>query len=584
MKRFFKIFKLPEFYIAVLLLACIAFILLMRVTVENVVFHNKNLVEETSLPILKQLPENSYFRVELDILNPYAENYDLKVIPDDCAENMVINGESLDLSKINGRCDYSKGFILPDSILAPYKVGEKTHYSFTLKNHGGNAGLNLFLIQKSARIKIANCFAIFFFVLLSAMIARRLKFGTGLLFIVFIGVLLRTIFFANIPYTTYSQDVDGHVAYVQYILENKAIPSVDDCWTCYHPPVYYTTAAPSFFISENLDLPGTTGLQVFSLLLSTATLLFGILFFKTFLTGAPLGIASLLFALWPLMILVSPRIGNDQMFYLLHTFCLFSGATYLKEGRGKFLILAVLAAALAIWTKTSAIVTLGTLFLFVVFGYLNNARKFKPTKSEIVSWGLFLLIFIGLGVQKLLGDGGLVGNASGLHSGLIVGNEAFNYLYFDLQSFITHPYTSAWNNEWGRNFFWNYAFKTSLFGEFEILNTELGRSLATFVSVSFLGLLIYAIRGFWKIKFQAIHWILFLHTVAFFAALAYLRIKYPYACSNDFRYIAPVLLSSIPFVSYGICLEGSSLKWKILGTSIFLVFVTSSVLLYMQAI
>ena len=101
--------------------------------------------------------------------------------------------------------------------------------------------------------------------------------------------------------------------------------------------------------------------------------------------------------------------------------------------------------------------------------------------------------------------------------------------------------------------------------------------------MTFLGLLVYAARGFWKTRLQAIHWILLLQAVAFFAALMFLRIKVPYSCSNDFRYIAPVVLSFIPFVAMGIHVEGASLKWKVLGYALVAGFVLSTVILYILA-
>ena len=583
MKKFLKIFRQPELYIVVLLVACILAGLLLRVKVENVVLQRGESVEEVSLPITKKMRSGEFFQVELDIKNPYRSSYDMRVVPDDCAESIVVNGKALEMEHIQNRCDFSKGFLLEDSVLAPNRVGDKTHYSFFLKNNGGDAGLNLFIYQTSFLTKASNFAAVVLFALLCLLLARRFKLRGGLLLLFFVGVVFRTVFFANVPYTTYSNDVDGHVAYVQYILEKHAVPGVDDCWTCYHPPVYYATAAPSFVLGESLGVTGPTGLQAFSLLLSVATLLLGILFLRGFLTGAPLGVASLLWTFWPLMILVSPRIGNDQMFYMVHVLSLWGGANYLKEGRGRYLIVAVIAAALAMWTKTTGIVTLGTLVLFALCGYAKNGRVFWPKKSEVIAWGLLLLLIAGIALQKLLGDADLVGNASGLNGKLRVGNEAFNYIFFDLKSFVTHPYTSAWNEDWGREFFWNYSFKSAMFGEFELVRTQTGRTLATLMSVSFLGLMVYAVRGFWKTKLAAVHWILLLQTVAFFAALMFLRIKVPFSCSNDFRYIAPALLGIIPFVGYGIHVENGSLKWRVLGYGFVIGFVVSTVILYILA-
>ena len=581
MKFLKKIVALPELYCILLFIVTLVVGLAYRVSVENVSLTRNGSQENVSLPITQKMDEGELFQVELDINGKVS--YDLKVIPDDCAESIMVNGESIDLRSFRGRCDFSKGFVLPDSVLSPHRVGERTHYIFFLKNNGGNAGLNVFVLQSSVLSVALNALSIFWLALFCLMLARRLKFGWGLAFLIFAAVFFRAVFFANIPYTTYSNDVDGHVAYVQYILEKHAIPGVDDCWTCYHPPVYYASAGPSFVVSEALRLPGTTGLQAFSLLLSILTLFFGVLFLKTFLNGGALGVASVLWTFWPLMILMSPRIGNDQMFCMLHVLCLWGGANYLKKGHGKYLIISVVATALAMWTKTTGIVTVGTLFLFTFLGYIHNSKSLKPTKSEIVAWGLFIALIAGIALQRLLGDADLVGNSSGLNGRLKVANEAFNYIYFDLQSFMTHPFTSAWEDEMGRQYFWNYSFKSALTGEFSMGQDLSGRSAATFVSASFLGLLVYSARGFWKTKLQTIHWILLLQGVAFIAALMFLRIKHPFACSNDFRYIAPAILSFIPFVALGVTLKESSVKWKVLGYAIIAAFALSTIVLYILA-
>ena len=302
-----------------------------------------------------------------------------------------------------------------------------------------------------------------------------------------------------------------------------------------------------------------------------------------FMGGAALGLSSLLWTFWPLMILVAPRIGNDQMFYLLHILCLWGGINYLNKGRGKYLIVSVIASALAMWTKTTAAVTIGMVFLFAVCGYVQNFRLLRPSKSELVAWALFAALVVGVILQKLLGGDDLVGNASGLNSRLRVGNEAFNYIFFDLRNFITHPFTSAWNDELGRQYFWNYTFKSALSGEFELSRVALGRTFATLVSVTFLGLLVYAVRGFWKTRLKTIHWLLLMQGGAFIAALMFLRIKLPFACSNDFRLIAPAILSFIPFVAMGVNVEGGSLKWRVLGYALVAGFVLSTVILYILA-
>ena len=551
--------------------------------IENVRLFQGMDAQEGSLPVLKKMEKGERFSVEFDVESRF-ENYDLAIIPDDCAEEVVINGHVVDLRRFKDNCNFSRGFILRDSLLALYRVGNRTHYAFSMRNEGGDAGLNAQVSQTSPLRVSIGLLAVLSLGLLCFFIARRFGFGWGIAVIVFLAVVIRAVFLMNVPYTNFAYDVDGHVAYVQYIIENHSVPGTDDCWTCYHPPVYYVSAVPSYLFGEWLGLSGPIGLQVYSLLLSILTVFLGMLFLRSFLAGKALGIASVLWAFWPVMILVSPRIGNDQMFYMLHMLCMWCGVKYLKDGRGRFLLVAVIATALAMWTKATAVVTLGTLIVFMVLGYWMNLRNRRLTCSEWVSAGLLLSLIVVVVLQHLLGDSALVGNSSGLAGRLKVGNEAFNYIFFDLKSFVTHPFTSAWNDGSGREYFWNYAFKTSLFGEFEMVRNVMGRNLATIVSCAFLGLIVYAARCFWKTKLQMIHWFLLLQGVTFITALMFLRMKHPYSCSNDFRYILPAIICFIPFVAQGITNEGASIKWRVLGYGLVLTFVLCTAVLFILAL
>ena len=117
---------------------------------------------------------------------------------------------------------------------------------------------------------------------------------------------------------------------------------------------------------------------------------------------------------------------------------------------------------------------------------------------------------------------------------------------------IAHPFENAWDDELVRQYFWNYMMKTSLFGEFVLLRKGAGVVFAEAVNVSFLVLLVYGIRGFWKKNVSRRSLLFTAQFLAFVLALAFLRFKHPFSCSNDFRYIAPVLLSVVPFMAMGV--------------------------------
>lgn len=575
-----RILKAPELYLCVLIVAVVAFFCVDRIGTSDVrLAVGDEPFEQSSLPVTRKFQEP--FKVAFRISNPFNHVFDLRIVPDDCATAIRVNGEDLDLTGRSGLCDFGNGFVLDHKELESLGVKHGSEIEVQVQNRGGDGGLNAIPESSSvALFSVLNFVLLISSGLLALTVARRFRINWGLALLLSLGVMLRVGFDLTLPrYDKYGHDVDGHVAYVHYVADNYSIPGAEDCWACYHPPVYYSMSVPAWKIANAAGVPGTSGLQVESILLSVAFLFLGFLFLRQFLSGGTLAISTALLSFWPVLILSAPRIGNDQLFYVFHALCLWGGIRYLNSGRGKFLVVAAVATVLSYWTKTTGAITMGVFVLFAVLGYFGNGKSLSATKSEVVSWIVFVLLVVGILVDRILSGAALVGNAQSLHSGLIVGNEVGNYVYFDMEKFLTSPYTSPWHDEMGRQYFWNYAVKTSLFGEFKLLETPAGKILATLVSISFLGLVATALRGFWKNRMKGIHWILLLQGIAFFVALAFLRVKHPYACSNDFRYIVPVLLSFIPFVGLGATVEGTSCKWKVLCGVSIAVFMLASVAL-----
>ena len=123
MKKLLGIFRLPELYCALLLAASLVIGFALRVSVENVVLRQGASMEKVSLPVTKKMRDGEVFQVELDIKNVYRTPYDLRVVPDDCAEGIVINGQNLEIRSEPGRCNFTKGFLLDDSVTAPHRDG-----------------------------------------------------------------------------------------------------------------------------------------------------------------------------------------------------------------------------------------------------------------------------------------------------------------------------------------------------------------------------------------------------------------------------------------------------------------------------
>lgn len=570
-----KAVRVPELYVLVAMV-----VLGVLYCMENVVGKNvKMTVDETTkdvvFPILENMEKGANFKVSFEI-HSASGDYELRVVPDDCVNEILLNGEIVPIRGLPGLCDYNGGFVLDSSRIKP--TG-KDRYEFSVSNRGGPGGLNVTVVRKhSAWFSVVKYALLVCFVVMCAMVLKRLKFGYGVMAIILLGIVLRIFFVEALPGPNqFGHDVDGHISYVQYIVDNKALPSSKDCWTCYHPPLYFSTMAPVWASSTLFNKTGSEMLQLASFALAVATLIIGCLILRKILSGWPLYIGTALLTFWPVLVLSCSRIGNDQMFYLWHLLGLFGGISYLRTGKGKYILMASIACAFAVWTKSTGLITVAVCGLCLILGYFTASCSLKPRKSEVFAAVVFVAVLLGPAINFLLGKEGVVGNADGLNGALRIGNDFVNFLYFDVRQFLANPFTNPWDDNLGRQYFLNYMMKTSLFGEFVLLRDSAGRFVAQLVNISFLGLLMYGARGFWKSRFNAVNFILAFQLLAFTVALAYMRYKFPYACSNDFRYIIPALISVIPFVSNGMAVPGASLKWKTLGIVLGVVFVVSSV-------
>lgn len=580
LKTFLKrMLKSPELYFAIAIAVLGLVLVSNKVVAKNVVFETKGTSKNTVFPIMGNMDQGQEFSVSFDIVS--SSDYELRAVPDDCVKQLIANGNVVDLHGMEGLCDYHKGFVLRKEQF--YRQG-KDHFEFYIKNGGGPGGLNIRVLQQSKLwLQIAE--GLFYGLIAALCLVLLRRFGVGIVpaVILTLGVALRMYFSISLPdHNMYGHDTDGHISYVQYIVDNKSLPGKDDCWTCYHPPVYFAAMAPLWAFSTNLNMSGASLLQVADVVMSIFVLVFGFLVLREFLSGPLLYLSTFMWSFWPMVILSASRIGNDSLFYMLHILCLWGGLKYIRTCRGRYILVAAIASFFAYWTKTTGAISIAICGLSLVLGYGFSRNSLKPTKSEILSL-LFMLAAVGGALYSFIGKSdGLVGNNGGLHGGLRVGKDFVNFMYIDIQQFLAHPFTSPWDDNLGRQYFWNYMMKTSLFGEFTWIRSDVGLRVAQTVNVSFLLLVVYALRGFWKESVGRQKILLIAQGVALAAALAFMRYKYPYACSNDFRYVMPLLLTLIPYMAFGVKASGSSFRWKLLGCLLMFVFTVSSIALLLM--
>ncbi|MBY0379043.1 MAG: hypothetical protein K2P99_01440 [Burkholderiales bacterium] len=229
--------------------------------------------------------------------------------------------------------------------------------------------------------------------------------------------------------------------------------------------------------------------------------------------------------------------------------------------------------AACILTKSNGLSIAAALcLLFIIHAYstYHNKLRFAQQKIKLRNNFFVILGFITLSLSINFGDNvyyflagkssdWLLSNVSTvINSGLKVQNTITSYMVFDLATYLQHPFISTWDDISGRQYFWNFVWRSTLTSEFSF-NGEAFKLWGTINGVLLLAMLssivIYLLQrqpniSMHTIKLNAyknLPWILLL-VFPFILLLAY-RIKVPLSCNTDFRYIYPVLVTIVYFSS-----------------------------------
>jgi hypothetical protein len=427
----------------------------------------------------------------------------------------------------------------------------------------------------------------------ASMRAARARWSTVVLGAV--AVAVRLSYLVATPHVERAHDPLAHLAYVDYLLDHHALPRAHDGYEFYQPPLYYLTAAlleGALRALRFADGAVLGALQLESVACELGFAGFAVATARLWIDRIPAcdvgrglwsldGLAALctaLLLLWPSSVLHSVRIGNDDLTYLL-----FGGALYFAsrwwlarpEGKRAHFLAAAGFAGLGMLTKTNSVV------LFAVLGVLLVARILHDRERRVrvlIAWTAPLALLFVLTAAAALHEsvaGALAGQQGNLlvpnthlnSTALEVGNHARNFLWFDFKTYLGEAFTSPWEDEKGRQFFWNYLVKTSLFGEWTYARTA-ASDLAVLLSIGCLLLLaVVVVRVLLLRRAQLFDELPMLVTaVLLVSSLALLRMKIPSSCTGDFRYVLPVLLPlAYGYVRGLACLRGRG--WRRVATA-----------------
>ncbi|GHV16224.1 hypothetical protein AGMMS49938_16020 [Fibrobacterales bacterium] len=487
--------------------------------------------------------EHKDFKISLYMKNSALATY--RIIPDDCLKKLTINGEEIPVKNIHGTCDYENGFIMD---LSKYLNQDENFLEFELHNNSGTAALSLIRLPPAfwSLKNIAFCTVL---ILSLSLLLRKLKFSHTAVLLIALGVFIRLVYFS---YTTPFErvyDLAGHLEYIGIIANENRIPSTLETWSSNHPPTYYLFGAFLSKISSNYEYL----LSQFALLCSFASLIYGVAFIKMLnLQRRFFFLSGLIFVLYPGFVLSSTRIGNDVPAYLGMFICMCYAQMWWKRKTAKNMIFATLGAAIAIMFKSTGIAVAGAWAVIWIIGILYSL-KIPSVKGTFACVVIMLLALFAAQYRTIINfaedEKVLVVSTERTNSALKVKNSLGNYLYFDSKDFFTEPYPNTYQDNGGRQYFWNFIIKTSLFGEYKVWNTDFGKNLALALGVFALFLWLISIAGIFKCDRQHIPSLIFLAFLI--ASLIAARAIYPFSCLSDFRYIMPAIAPLSVFMVSG---------------------------------
>jgi len=393
-------------------------------------------------------------------------------------------------------------------------------------------------------------------------IFKHFSYGKETSFLFLTAVLIWILYAVKLHYSFFSYDTEGHLAYVQYLFRTGQAPISSGGWSFYHPSLYYR------FISvfwKMVNFGGGFGeaalmklAQMFSLVLFILYGYFSLktvdLFFRCLRGPINIKFVSIayfssvaLFLFWPSNAVFSVRFGNDILFNFFYALSFYFISSWWFSRSLLHFVLALIFVSLGVWSKTNAFILMGVIGVLLIGRYLleKEKKRFEYFNKLFILVG-FSMVTLYFSFHEKLGKSNqdtrfVVGNANGLGDGFDVGVGLYNYLVLNPVDFVQIPFTSSLEEGKGREFFWFYLLKSSMFGEFSY-SAPASILLAKVLSFIQLLLLLLILFGFFFALKRKFMMPIIVDISVLLVSMMIFRYFYPYSCSNDFRYIFPAVL------------------------------------------
>jgi hypothetical protein len=525
--------------------------------------------------VFHEVSRGNLLHVDLQVnwLTPRRWN----IVPDDRLVALHVNGQEVPLNTLPqaGLSDWQLGF---DIDLSPWLHSGTNQLDLVVDNYGWDGGISL-------RPRLGWRWLPLGAVLLgwALLLARAFRLQAAQTAVLGLALVPLCVYLSATPWNHHVHDVTGgggHLAYIAYVAEHWALPPPGSGWTFYHPPLYYLAGAAVWRWSQWLGLPGAESLQLLALLFWLVFLAAAAGTLRLALPRASGGLllATAALALWPGGYMHGVAIGNDAPLYAAAGVATWFMLRWWRRGRRGDLLGMAVSIALALLVKSNAVVLVAAALALLGLRLLHRRtlRLWLEAALAAAIMAAGAALTFGVRYYQYLHhevSNWLIANAPQLSQNLRVPVTLRAFLPLDVPVFLTVPWLDSSSDATGRANFWNYLLRSSLSGEFQFDGTVL-----RWVSFLWGALLLWllwllllprhSLRWSRRSLWREAPWLLL--GLLWLASLIVLRIKTPFACSNDFRYILPVLLPFLVACSRAGALARTLLAGVCMGSLVFL--------------
>jgi len=371
-----------------------------------------------------------------------------------------------------------------------------------------------------------------------------------------IGAAIMVAYVHATPFDKRANDIGSHVGVINMVERRRGVPLDTDCWECAQPPAYYMVAAGVLMAAgDHLpekgmpDQKGERILQGLGAFLGIGTLACWLMTARLALrTTYERTVASALCAFWPSLPIQACKCSNDPMLYLLAAASLWQLVRWRTTGSAVSLAAAGALAGLAPHAKISGFVVVAVFVSSLCLALVRSRRGQTRRWPRGASAGLAAIVASLVPWVFVLGhykhwkthvDFSSTGHAP-------IENTWADFAVVHLKSFLESPWVRFDKSD-ARDEFWNYLFRSSLYGEYRnddattrALAYVLAMAAAVLLPMVAWGLLVCTVRG--REREDRGHRELALTLIGFIGFMFVVRLKFPIAPHQDFRFALPVVV------------------------------------------